>query len=100
MRFLNNNFCDMIVKKTYKSISGPFADKIFTIIKVQQSKLDILIGDLRTTINKQKFFVQPYLVKKHDKNNNCKNHFLQSAELWLNSLFFILQIYKNSKIQQ
>ena len=57
--FLNNNFCDMIVKKPYKFISGPFADKIFTIIKVQQSKLDILIGDLRTTINKQKFLFNP-----------------------------------------
>ena len=49
----------MIVKKPYKFISGPFADKIFTIIKVQQSKLDILIGDLRTTINKQKFLFNP-----------------------------------------
>tara|TARA_B100000963_G_scaffold223073_1_gene194465 strand:- start:41 stop:538 length:498 start_codon:yes stop_codon:yes gene_type:complete len=57
--FLNINFCDIIVKKPYKFISGPFAEKIFTIIKIQQNKLDILIGDLKTTISREKFLFNP-----------------------------------------
>ena len=57
--FLSINFCDIIIKKPYKFISGPFAEKIFTIIKVHHNKFDILIGDLKTTISKEKFLFNP-----------------------------------------
>ena len=49
----------MELKRSYKFISGPFIEKIFTIIKIQQSKIDILIGDLKTSVKKQEFLFSP-----------------------------------------
>ena len=57
--YLEKNFYEVQLKKSYKFISGPFVDKIFTIIKIQQNKIDILIGDLKTTVKKQKFLFSP-----------------------------------------
>ena len=57
--YLKQNFFDIDIRKTYKFISGPFTDKIFTIIKIQQSKIDILLGNLKTTVKKQEFLFNP-----------------------------------------
>jgi len=49
---LNNNY-------EYKFSSGPFTDKIFKIIKLQKNKLDILMGNLKTTVEKKKYLFSP-----------------------------------------
>jgi len=43
----------------YKFISGPFVDKIFQIIKVQENKIKVLMGDVKTTIKKREFLFNP-----------------------------------------
>ena len=43
----------------YKFTSGPFVDKIFQIIKVQQNKIKILMGDIKATIKKREFLFNP-----------------------------------------
>lgn len=57
--YIRKSFYDIDIKKIYKFSSGPFADKIFTIIKMQQSKIDILIGNLKTSVKKQEFLFTP-----------------------------------------
>ncbi len=49
---LNNN-------NNYKFASGPFTDKIFKIIRLQKNKLDILMGNLKTTVEKRKYLFSP-----------------------------------------
>ena len=57
--YLQRNFYEMDIKKSYKFISGPFTNKIFNIIEIQQNKIDILIGNLKTSIKKQNFLFNP-----------------------------------------
>lgn len=47
------------VDKLYKFNSGPFAEKIFRIIQLQKNKIDILMGDLKTSIGKKNFLFSP-----------------------------------------
>ena len=43
----------------YKFASGPFIDKIFQIINIQQNKIKILVGEIKTTIKKNEFLFNP-----------------------------------------
>lgn len=43
----------------YKFSSGPFADKIFKIISLQKNKLDILMGNIKTSVEKSKYLFNP-----------------------------------------
>jgi len=47
------------INKHYKFSSGPFTDKIFKIIQLQKNKIDILMGNLKTTINKRDYLFSP-----------------------------------------
>ena len=47
------------INKHYKFSSGPFTDKIFKIIRLQKNKLDILMGNLKTTVEKRKYLFSP-----------------------------------------
>ena len=47
------------INKYYKFSSGLFADKIFKIIQLQKNKIDILMGNLKTTINKKEYIFKP-----------------------------------------
>ena len=47
------------VNKLYKFTSGPFTEKIFRIIQLQKNKIDILMGNLKTRINREKFLFSP-----------------------------------------
>ena len=47
------------VNKLYKFTSGPFTEKIFRIIQLQKNKIDILMGNLKTRISKEKFLFSP-----------------------------------------
>ena len=52
---ITQNFFDIQETAKYKFMSGPFVNKIFQIINIQQNKIKILIGDLKTTIKKKEF---------------------------------------------
>ncbi len=47
------------INKYYKFSTGPFVDKVFKIIKLQKNKIDILMGNLKTTIKKKEFLFIP-----------------------------------------
>ena len=57
--FLNPDFSKLYLNKSYKFFSGPFSNQIFKIISLQNKNLEILIGNLKTRIKKEKFLVQP-----------------------------------------
>ena len=43
------------LNKDYQFTSGPFVEKIFKIINLQKNKIDIYIGNLKTTIKNKEF---------------------------------------------
>ncbi|MDC0232276.1 hypothetical protein OAJ72_03220, partial [Pelagibacteraceae bacterium] len=53
--YLSQNFFELYVNSNYKFYSGPFAETIFKIVDLQKNKINILLGDIKTTINKNKF---------------------------------------------
>ena len=55
--FIKQSFYDLNINRYYKFSSGPFTDKIFKIIELQKNKIDILMGNFKTTINKKKFLI-------------------------------------------
>ena len=57
--YLSSNFFNLKKNKDYKFSSGPFAETIFKIINLQKNKIDILMGNIKTTINKQKYLISP-----------------------------------------
>ena len=57
--FLSKSFFDLQINSKYKFTSGPFVEKIFKIINLQKNKIDILMGDLKTTIKKEEFLFSP-----------------------------------------
>lgn len=57
--YLSINFCDLKSNKNYKFVSGPFTEKIFKIINLQKNNIEILMGNIRTKINKKKFLISP-----------------------------------------
>ena len=57
--FITSNLFEKHLNTYYKFRSGPFAEKIFKIIDLQRDKIDILMGNIRTTIKTQKFLFSP-----------------------------------------
>jgi len=57
--YLSTNFLKLKINNDYKFASGPFAETIFKIINLQKNKIDILMGNIKTTINRQKFLINP-----------------------------------------
>tara|TARA_A100001015_G_scaffold319876_1_gene444254 strand:- start:1133 stop:1633 length:501 start_codon:yes stop_codon:yes gene_type:complete len=53
--YMNFSFFNLIHNKKYKFLSGPFAEKIFTLIEENKNKINILIGNLKTSVNKKDF---------------------------------------------
>ena len=53
------NFFQLQKDLKYQFVSGPFVDKIFQIINIQQKGIKILMGNLKTTINKKDFLFNP-----------------------------------------
>ena len=48
-----------IISSKYRFSSGPFAEMIFKIIDLQKNKINILLGNLKTTIKKNDFLFNP-----------------------------------------
>ncbi len=57
--FLSPNFYQLQLNNNYKFVSGPFAENIFKIVSLQKNKIDILMGNIKTTIKKGKFLFNP-----------------------------------------
>jgi len=57
--YLSNHFLDLKINSQYKFSSGPFVDTIFKIINFQKNKINILLGNIKTTINKEEFLYSP-----------------------------------------
>lgn len=53
--FITQNTFSSKINRYYKFRSGPFTDKIFKIIELQKNKMNILMGNIKTTINKKDF---------------------------------------------
>ena len=47
------------INKFYKFSSGPFTDRIFKILEIQKSKINILLGNIKTTLDKKEFLFNP-----------------------------------------
>jgi hypothetical protein len=47
------------INSQYKFASGPFVEEIFEIINLQKNRINILMGNIKTTIKKQEFLFNP-----------------------------------------
>ena len=56
---ISPGFLNILLNKNYKFNSGPFSEKIFKIISLQKNKIDILLGNIKTTVNKKEFSFSP-----------------------------------------
>ena len=57
--YLTNNFFELISNLNYKFKDGPFSNTIFKLIGIKNKKIEILLGDLRTKVDKNKFLISP-----------------------------------------
>ena len=78
--YLSQNIFDLKINSNYKFSSGPFCEMIFKIIDLQKDRIDILMGNIKTTIKKQEFLFNQS--KINNEHSSCKKmYFLQNAEL-------------------
>ena len=52
--YISNDFLELLVNSNYKFASGPFSNKIFKILEINKFRLRIALGNIKTTINKNK----------------------------------------------
>lgn len=57
--YISEQFYELKENLNYKFFSGPFANSIFQIIQLQKNKIKILMGNLKTTVNKKEYLFQP-----------------------------------------
>jgi len=57
--FLSKDFFKLYLNKKYQFSSGPFTNKIFQIISLQKNKINILLGNVRTSVKKEDFIFYP-----------------------------------------
>jgi len=57
--YISQSLFEININSNYKFSTGPFAEKIFKIISFQKNKINILMGNLKTTINKKEFLFNP-----------------------------------------
>jgi|TARA_B100001079_G_scaffold265002_1_gene270158 hypothetical protein len=57
--YLTQNFFELYINSKYQFTSGPFTEMIFKIIDLQKNKINILLGNLKTTIKKNEFLFNP-----------------------------------------
>ena len=57
--YVSSNFFKISRNKMYKFSSGPFSEKLFKIIDLKKNQIEILMGNIKTTISKQKFLFKP-----------------------------------------
>ena len=57
--FITGNLFEINEHSNYKFYSGPFVEKIFKILNFNNNNLNILIGNIKTRINKKDFLFKP-----------------------------------------
>jgi hypothetical protein len=57
--YLTQNFFELCINSKYQFISGPFTKMIFKIINLQKNKINILLGNIKTTIKENEFVFSP-----------------------------------------
>ena len=57
--YVSSNFVDLVLNRKYKFLSGPFSNKIFEIINLHKNRIGILMGNLKTSINRKEFLISP-----------------------------------------
>ena len=57
--YISENLYEININENYKFTTGPFAEKIFKIVCLQKNKINILMGNLKTTIDKKEFLFSP-----------------------------------------
>jgi len=57
--YLSYGFYDLNINSEYQFSNGPFANLVCKILEFQKNKIQILIGNLKTTIEKNKFLFKP-----------------------------------------
>ena len=57
--FLSSSFFSICFDKNYKFFSGPFTERIFKVINLQKNKIEILMGQIKTTIDRKNFLFKP-----------------------------------------
>jgi len=57
--YLSTNFYQLHINSKYRFATGPFAERIFQIINLQKNRIDILMGNIKTTIKKKEFLFNP-----------------------------------------
>lgn len=55
--YLSNAFHKLTKNYHYKFVSGPFTEKVFEIINLQKNKIEIMLGNIKTTVKKQSFLL-------------------------------------------
>ena len=56
--YISNSFFELNLKSFYKFQSGLFTNKIFQLIGIQKNKINILMGNLKTTVKKEEYLFQ------------------------------------------
>ncbi len=57
--YLSTNFFNIYLNSKYKFVSGPFTEMIFKIININKNKIQILLGDFKTIVNKKDYLFRP-----------------------------------------
>tara|TARA_X000000368_G_scaffold413481_1_gene401613 strand:- start:713 stop:1210 length:498 start_codon:yes stop_codon:yes gene_type:complete len=57
--YLSQSFFHIRKNSDYKFTSGPFSEKIFKIIDLQKNKINILLGNIKTTIKNKEYSFKP-----------------------------------------
>ena len=57
--FITQSLFEVNIYKNYVFKSGPFTNEIFKIINLQRNKIDILINNFKTTIDRRNFLFSP-----------------------------------------
>ncbi len=57
--YLTKNFFELYLNSKYKFCSGPFTNMIFKILELQKNRINILVGNIKTTIKRNDFLFNP-----------------------------------------
>ena len=68
--FLNYDFFKIDLNKNYKILTGPFIGQIVKILNYQKNKIDLVLGNIKASINREIFYLS--LSKKMMTNTIVK----------------------------
>lgn len=58
--YLSSDFFETNLDREYKFHNGPFIGMIFKILELQKNKINIMLGNKKTTLNKNQYLYCPY----------------------------------------